>query len=107
MTGRLSRTTIDSVKATGPALEADGLQIARRVYEHLFEDAHIRDLFNQSHHVANGSRRRALAGVILAHARNIERLQAMTPAVERIVQKHSGLQILPEHYRYVPTWPMP
>jgi nitric oxide dioxygenase len=37
----------------------------------------------------------------LAYARNIDQLQKMGPAVERIAQKHVGLQILPEHYPYV------
>ena len=101
MTAQLSRMTVDTVKATVPALEAHGLQITRTMYGHLFEDAHIRDLFNQSHHGADGSQPRALADAILAYARNIDRLQVMTPAVERIAQKHVGLQILPEHYPYV------
>ncbi len=101
MTVQLSRTTVDTVKATVPALEAHGLLITRTMYGYLFEDAHIRDLFNQSHHGADGSQPKALADAILAYARNIDRLQVMTPAVERIAQKHVGLQILPEHYPYV------
>lgn len=101
MTAELSQKTIDIVKATVPALEAHGLDITRAMYVRLFRDEEIRDLFNQSHHGDSGSQPRALADAILAYARNIENLGALAPAVERIAQKHVGLQILPEHYPYV------
>jgi nitric oxide dioxygenase len=101
MPGELSSHTISLVKATVPALEAHGLAITRRMYERMFQNEAIRDLFNQSHHGETGSQPRALATAILAYARNIEGLAALAPAVERIAQKHVGLNILPEHYPYV------
>lgn len=67
----------------------------------MFENPEIRDLFNQSHHGDAGSQPRALTAAILAYAANIENLGALAPAVERIAQKHVGLQILPEHYPHV------
>jgi nitric oxide dioxygenase len=67
----------------------------------MFQNPAIRDLFNQSHHGDAGSQPRALTGAILAYASNIDNLGALAPAVERIAQKHVGLQILPEHYPYV------
>jgi len=94
----LSSHTINVVKATVPALEAHGLEITRRMYERLFQDPAIRDLFNQSHHGETGSQPKALAGAVLAYSRNIENLGVLTAAVERIAQKHVGLNILPEHY---------
>lgn len=99
----LSDDTIALVKATIPALKAHGLAITQRMYERLFADAEIRDLFNQSHQGAAGSQPRALAGAILAYAENIDNLGALTAAVERIAQKHTGLNILPEHYPHVAT----
>ena len=42
-----------------------------------------------------------MTGAILAYASNIDNLGALAPAVERIAQKHVGLQILPEHYPHV------
>ncbi|KAA2212992.1 NO-inducible flavohemoprotein [Teichococcus oryzae] len=101
MPDELSSHTISVVKATVPALEAHGLAITRRMYERMFRNEAIRDLFNQSHHGDAGSQPRALATAILAYARNIEGLAALAPAVERIAQKHVGLNILPEHYPYV------
>lgn len=97
----LSATTIALVKATVPALEAHGLTITRRMYERLFQVDAMRDLFNQSHHGETGSQPTALANAVLAYARNIENLGALGPAVERIVQKHVALNILPEHYPFV------
>ena len=101
MSQPLSDRTIALVKATVPALEAHGLDIVHEMYSRMFQNPEIRDLFNQSHHGDSGSQPRALTGAILAYASNIDNLGALAPAVERIAQKHVGLQILPEHYPYV------
>lgn len=101
MTQPLGARTIALVKATLPALEAHGMEVVREMYARMFRDPQIRDLFNQSHHGASDAQPRALAGAILAYAANIENLAALAPAVERIAQKHVGLQILPEHYPHV------
>jgi nitric oxide dioxygenase len=101
MSQTLSERTITLVKATLPALEAHGLDIVREMYSRMFQDPMIRDLFNQSHHGDAGAQPRALTAAILAYAANIDNLGALAPAVERIAQKHVGLQILPEHYPYV------
>lgn len=101
MSQPLSAQTIALVKATVPALEAHGLDIVREMYARMFQNAEIRDLFNQSHHGDTGSQPRALTAAILAYAANIENLAALAPAVERIAQKHVGLQIQPEHYPHV------
>ena len=97
----LSPQTIALIKATVPALREHGLTITKTMYGHLFKDAEIRDLFNQSHQGQEGSQPKALASSILAYAENIDNLGALAPAVERIAQKHAGLNILPEHYPYV------
>ncbi|OYV40841.1 MAG: nitric oxide dioxygenase, partial [Rhodospirillales bacterium 20-64-7] len=101
MPAPLSEKTISLIKATVPALEEHGLTITRRMYERMFQNEAIRDLFNQSHHGETGSQPRALAGAVLAYARNIDNLGVMGGAVERIAQKHVALNILPEHYPFV------
>src|SRR3954447_15568310 len=101
MAAALSDQTIDLVKATVPALETHGLAITRRMYERMFQNPDIRDLFNQSHHGETGSQPKALATAVLAYAQNIDNLSALAPAVERIAQKHVGLDIRPEHYPHV------
>lgn len=97
----LSAQTIALVKATVPALEAHGLDIIREMYARMFQNPDIRDLFNQTHQGGSESQPRALTGAILAYANNIDNVTALVPAVERIAQKHVGLQILPEHYPHV------
>ncbi|MGN8117148.1 NO-inducible flavohemoprotein [Labrys sp. 22185] len=101
MSQPLGAQTIALVKATVPALEAHGLDIVHEMYSRMFRNHDIRDLFNQSHHGDAGSQPRAPTGAILAYASNIDNLSALVPAVERIAQKHVGLQILPEHYPHV------
>jgi nitric oxide dioxygenase len=98
MPRQLTDQTISIVKATVPALEAHGLTITRRMYERMFQDEAIRNLFNQSHHGETGPQPKALAAAVLAYAQNIDNLGVLTAAVERIAQKHVGLNILPEHY---------
>lgn len=97
----LSEQTIAIVKATVPALAAHGTDITRAMYKRLFQNADIAALFNHSHQGEDGTQTKALAGAILAYAQNIENLGVLAPAVERIAQKHVGLQILPEHYSFV------
>jgi nitric oxide dioxygenase len=101
MPTQLTDDTIHLVKATIPALQEHGLTITKRMYERMFRNEEIRDLFNQSHHGATGSQPKALATAVLAYAQNIDNLGALAPAVERIAQKHVGLNILPEHYPHV------
>ena len=84
MSGPLNAQTISVVKVTVPALEAHGLEISERMYARLFENAAIRDLFNQSHHGGGGSQPRALANAVLAYARNIDNLGALGPADEML-----------------------
>src|SRR3954462_13527765 len=97
MATALSDKTIDLVKATVPALETHGLAITRRMYERMFQNPDIRDLFNQSHHGETGSQPKALAVANLAYARNIETLGVLASRVERITQKQYALQIRPKH----------
>ena len=101
MADALSETTIELVKKTVPALEAKGTAVTDRMYEILFRNPDIRDLFNQSHHGETGSQSKALTAAVIAYARNIDNLGVLGSRVERITQKHVGLNILPEHYHFV------
>ena len=56
----LAPATIALVKASIPALEQRGLDITRRMYERMFRNPAIRDLFNQSHHGESGSQPRGM-----------------------------------------------
>jgi nitric oxide dioxygenase len=101
MADALSDRTIDIVKATVPALEKGGTAVTDRMYQILFRNPEIRDLFNQSHHGETGSQSKALTAAVVAYARNIDNLGVLASRVERITQKHVGLNIRPEHYPFV------
>jgi nitric oxide dioxygenase len=101
MANPLSADVIARVKATAPALAVHGVAITQAMYARLFQDAHIKALFNHGNQGPDGKQAHALAGAILAYASNIDNLAVLGPAVERIAQKHVGYNILPEHYPYV------
>lgn len=98
MSRQLSDGALGVVKATIPVIEAHGLAITQRMYQRMFADPAIRTLFNHSHQGDGGAQPRALAAAVLAYAQNIDNLGALSGAVERIAQRHAGLNILPEHY---------
>jgi nitric oxide dioxygenase len=102
MAAALSADTIARVKATVPALADHGEQITLAMYARLFQDDHIKALFNHANQ-ATGAQPKALAGAILAYAQNIDNLGVVLPVVERIAHKHVGYHILAEHYPFVAT----
>ncbi len=89
MPAPLSDRTIALIKATVPALDQHGLAITRRMYELMFRNPAIAELFNQSHQDAAGAQPKALAGAVLAYARHIDNLAPMAGAVERIARSMS------------------
>jgi hemoglobin-like flavoprotein len=93
----LSDDTIAIVKATAPALQQHGLAITKRMYERLFVDPAIKKLFDQASQ-ASGEQPKRLAEAILAFARNVDKLDALVPAIERIATRHVATHIKPEHY---------
>ena len=100
MTRQLSPETIAIVKATGPALQKHGLAITTRMYERLFVDEDIRAMFDQAAQ-DSGEQPKRLAAAILGYAQNIEHLEAVGGAVERMVQRHVETGVKAEHYPYV------
>ena len=97
MTRQLSPETIAIVKATGPALQKHGLAITTRMYERLFVDEDIRAMFDQAAQ-DSGEQPKRLAAAILGYAQNIEHLEALGGAVERMVQRHVETGVKAEHY---------
>jgi len=90
MSEPLTPATIAIVKATVPALAEHGTAITTAMYARLFQDEHIRALFNHANQGESGAQVHALAAAILAFAQNIENLGALVPVVERIAYKHVG-----------------
>ena len=69
-------------------LEGQGTAVTDRMYQLLFRNPEIRDLFNQSHHGETGAQLKALTAAVVAYARNIDNLGVLASRVERITQKH-------------------
>ncbi len=97
MTTSLSPETIAIVKASAPALQQHGLAITQRMYERLFVDPEIKALFDQAAQIS-GEQPKRLAAAILAYAKNIDNLGALSQAVERMAQRHVETHVKPEHY---------
>jgi nitric oxide dioxygenase len=93
----MSAETMAIVKATAPALQQHGLAITKRMYERLFVDPAIKALFDEAAQ-ASGEQPKRLAEAILAFARNVDKLEVLTPAIERIATRHAATHIKPEHY---------
>jgi len=97
MTKSLSPQTIAIVKATAPVLVQHGVAITTRMYERLFVDAEIKDLFDQAAQ-ASGEQPRRLAAAIVAFAQNVDNLPALDAAVERMASRHVETKVKPEDY---------
>lgn len=93
----LAPETIAIIKATAPALQQHGLAITTRMYARLFEDPAMKALFDQAAQTS-GEQPKRLAGAILAFARNVDNLGALSGAVEAIAARHVATRIKPEHY---------
>jgi nitric oxide dioxygenase len=97
MTKTLSPQTIAIVKATAPVLVQHGVAITTRMYERLFVDPSIKELFDEAAQVS-GEQPKRLAAAIVAFAQNVDNLPALAGAVERMATRHVETRVKPEHY---------
>lgn len=94
----LSTTTIETVKATIPVLQEHGTAITSRMYDILFEKyPQTKALFSD----APEDQPNVLASAVAAYAMNIENLDALHDAVDRMAAAHIRTQVKPEHYPMV------
>ncbi|MBY0545139.1 MAG: hypothetical protein K2Q14_06280 [Gammaproteobacteria bacterium] len=97
----LDQQTIDIIKSTAPILKIHGETLTRHFYSRMFlHNPEVIPFFNPSR-LESGVQQKALASAICAYAANIDNLSVLASAVELIAQKHSSLQIKPEHYPIV------
>jgi len=97
----MSQKTIDIVKATAPAVAAHAEEITTLFYKTMFANSPAAKAFFNTANQQEGRQAKALAASIIAYATHIDDLGALTEAIELIVTKHCGLQVLPEHYPIV------
>ncbi|ASY46425.1 hypothetical protein CJD35_21215 (plasmid) [Sphingobium xenophagum] len=95
-----SPAAMEIVKATAPALEKHGVEITTAMYARLLQDPEIAAMFDRAAQ-ESGEQPRRLAGAILAYARNIDKLQNLGSAVQRMVARHVETGVRPEHYPHV------
>jgi len=92
---------IDIIKSTIPLLENAGPTLTAHFYQRMFEqNPELKNIFNMANQ-HSGKQQVALFEAIAAYAKNIENLQVLTSAVERIAQKHTSFHIQAEHYAIV------
>ncbi|WP_435234803.1 NO-inducible flavohemoprotein [Psychromonas sp. PT13] len=97
----LTQHTIDIIKATVPAVSTYANEITAHFYPLMFQEyPEVKRFFNQSNQAGN-AQPKALANALVAYAANIENLSVLETAVNRIVNKHVSLNILPEQYEIV------
>ncbi|WP_022794026.1 NO-inducible flavohemoprotein [Marinococcus halotolerans] len=97
----LAPQTIETVKATAPAIQANAAAIGNRFYEMLFVKApELRNMFNQTNQ-ETGVQPEALAYSVYQAGANIDRLEELRPMIERVAEKHRALDVRPEHYGLV------
>ncbi len=97
MTTPLSAETIAIIKSTAPALQKHGVAITTCMYERLFADEKIKEMFDQAAQ-KSGEQPKRLAAAILGYARNIDNLDALGAAMQRMVERHVETGVRPEHY---------
>ncbi|MBY0620566.1 globin domain-containing protein [Sphingomonas ursincola] len=96
----LTQNTIAIVKSTAPLLKQHGLAITSRMYERLFLNEEVKQMFDQAAQ-ESGEQPRRLAAAILGFAENVDKLQNLTPVVQRMVARHVECGVKAEHYPYV------
>lgn len=89
------------VKATVPVLREHGVSLTTHFYNRMFtHNPELKHMFNMGNQ-QNSKQQTALAMAVLAYAEHIENPAALMPAVDHIGQKHTSLDIRPEHYAIV------
>ena len=97
----LNQNTIDIIKSTVPVLKEHGLEITKTFYKTMFtNNPEVKEMFNMDKQ-ESGEQPKALAMAVLAAAQNIDNLEAILPAVQKMCKAHVNANVKPEHYPIV------
>ncbi|MEZ2346216.1 globin domain-containing protein [Terriglobus sp. RCC_193] len=97
----LSPRQLEIVKSTMPALAQHGEEITRIFYANLLgENPQLMSQFNVDDQ-KSGEQPKRLAQSILAYVANLDRLENLGPAVEKIAHRHVQTHVTPEQYPLV------
>ncbi len=91
----------DLIKGTIPVLKEHGVALTSYFYKRMFtHNPELKHIFNMGNQ-QNARQQTALATAVLAYAEHIDNPSVLLSAVKHIGQKHSSLNIRPEHYQIV------
>jgi len=94
----LNQNTVELVKSTAPLIKEKGEQITKRMYEILFSKyPETKELFKN----APEDQYKRLANAIFAYSANVDKLDTLEQAIEKMAKKHVETNVKPEHYPYV------
>ncbi len=89
------------IKGTVPVLNEHGVALTSYFYKRMFDhNPELKHVFNMGNQ-QNARQQTALATAVLAYVEHIENPAVLLSAVKHIGQKHSSLNIRPEHYQIV------
>ena len=97
MSASLCSETISIIKSTALVMQQHGVAITTRMYERLFVDPELRELFDEAAR-KSGEQPKRLAAALLAFASNADSLNVLKASVERIAARHVAMRVKPEHY---------
>ena len=95
-----SPAAVAIVKATAPAIEQHGVATPPAMYARLFQNADVAAMFDRAAQ-DSGEQPRRLAAAILAYAKNIDKLENLGAAVQRMVARHVETGVKAQHYPLV------
>ena len=94
----LDANIVKIIKSTVPVLQIHANEITKVFYPLLFaQHPDVVPYFNQTNQ-GKGTQPKALANAVIAYGANIDELGNLSEAVNKIVQKHASLGILPAQY---------
>ncbi|MBT2770965.1 NO-inducible flavohemoprotein [Halomonas sp. ISL-60] len=97
----LNPETTAIIKSTAPVLKEHSREIGRRFYELLFRRVpELMNIFNQTNQ-NKGVQQEALGYVVYAAGEHITNLEALTPVIRRITEKHRAIGIRADQYPIV------
>lgn len=97
----LSQRHLEIVKSTMPALAQHGEEITRVFYANMLgENPELMSQFSAADQ-KSGAQQSRLAQSILAYVANLDRLENLGPAVEKIAHRHVQTHVTPEQYPLV------
>lgn len=97
----LDPQTIAIVKATVPAISQHGEELTRTFYAAMLgENPELFSQFNRDDQ-ENGAQPKRLAQTILAYAANLDKLEVLGTAVEKIAQRHCDTNVRADQYPMV------